>query len=267
MFQRLLTADLVVADLSIHNANVFYELGIRHALRGKRTFLLRSAQDAYPFDLQTDRYLTYDNDDPAASLDRPDRGPAPDPGLRGSGQPGLPLAAGPSGTGAIRAFPRRPPGLPRRGRSAAGEPEQGRPRDARGGGGRLRVGERGIAHRGSRPVQPQGVRRGARPPGNRSADRFRRPRGQPAAGNDLRAPGRPHAVRPGPAARPGPAKGSSRAIRAEAHALLGRNAKTRWKGDWSAEPEPARDGARRPCAPPFLEESYEAYRAGLRAPT
>src|SRR4051794_4441218 len=57
MFQRLLTADLVVADLSIHNANVFYELGIRHALRGKRTFLLRSAQDAYPFDLQTDRYL------------------------------------------------------------------------------------------------------------------------------------------------------------------------------------------------------------------
>src|SRR5215207_8582219 len=68
MFQRLLTADLVVADLSIHNANVFYELGIRHALRGRRTFLLRSRQDAYPFDLQTDRYLTYDKDDPAASL-------------------------------------------------------------------------------------------------------------------------------------------------------------------------------------------------------
>ena len=42
MFQRLLTADLVIADLSIHNVNVFYELGIRHALREKRTFLLRS---------------------------------------------------------------------------------------------------------------------------------------------------------------------------------------------------------------------------------
>src|SRR5436309_8393928 len=68
MFQRLLTADLVIADLSIHNANVFYELGIRHALRGKRTFLLRSNQDAYPFDLQTDRYLAYDKDNPAASL-------------------------------------------------------------------------------------------------------------------------------------------------------------------------------------------------------
>jgi hypothetical protein len=68
MFQRLLTADLVVADLSIHNANVFYELGIRHALREKRTFLLRAAQDAYPFDLQTYRYLTYDKDNPSASL-------------------------------------------------------------------------------------------------------------------------------------------------------------------------------------------------------
>src|SRR5499433_1420518 len=54
MFQRLLTADLVIADISIHNANVFYELGIRHALRDKRTFLLRANVDAYPFDLQTD---------------------------------------------------------------------------------------------------------------------------------------------------------------------------------------------------------------------
>lgn len=69
MFQRLLTADLVVADLSIHNANVFYELGIRHALRDKRTFLLRSESDAYPFDLQTDRYFVYKKTAPAASLD------------------------------------------------------------------------------------------------------------------------------------------------------------------------------------------------------
>jgi hypothetical protein len=67
MFQRLLTADLIVADVSIHNANVFYELGIRHALRDKRTFLLSSALDAYPFDLQTDRYFKYDKDDPGAS--------------------------------------------------------------------------------------------------------------------------------------------------------------------------------------------------------
>ena len=42
MFERLLVADLVIADISIHNANVFYELGIRHALRGRQTFLLRA---------------------------------------------------------------------------------------------------------------------------------------------------------------------------------------------------------------------------------
>src|SRR4051794_20453667 len=45
MFQLLLTADIVVADISIHNANVFYELGIRHALRERGTFLLRASID------------------------------------------------------------------------------------------------------------------------------------------------------------------------------------------------------------------------------
>jgi tetratricopeptide (TPR) repeat protein len=69
MFRRLLTADLVVADLSIHNANVFYELGIRHALRDRATFMLRCDADRFPFDLQTDRYFVYKKDDPAAGLE------------------------------------------------------------------------------------------------------------------------------------------------------------------------------------------------------
>jgi hypothetical protein len=61
MFRELVTADLVIADLSIHNANVFYELGIRHGVRPNATFLLRAKSERkYPFDLQTDRYLTYD---------------------------------------------------------------------------------------------------------------------------------------------------------------------------------------------------------------
>lgn len=78
MFEQLLIADLVIADISIHNANVFYELGIRHALRDKRAFLIRanvdksSTADAketeVPFDLKTDRYLVYDADNPGASI-------------------------------------------------------------------------------------------------------------------------------------------------------------------------------------------------------
>jgi len=78
MFQQLLVADIVVADISIHNANVFYELGIRHALQPMRTFLLRAktktppkertAEDEVPFDLKTDRYLDYDSDHPGDRL-------------------------------------------------------------------------------------------------------------------------------------------------------------------------------------------------------
>src|SRR5262245_14404140 len=70
MFHRLLTADLVIADVSLHNANVFYELGIRQAFRDKYTFLIRCDLSAYPFDLSTDRYFEYSATDPARSVER-----------------------------------------------------------------------------------------------------------------------------------------------------------------------------------------------------
>jgi tetratricopeptide (TPR) repeat protein len=79
MFQQLLVADIVIADISIHNANVFYELGIRHALQPNRTFLLRAksmkdprdrgSEDEIPFDLRTDRYLEYDSQQPGGKLE------------------------------------------------------------------------------------------------------------------------------------------------------------------------------------------------------
>ena len=71
MFRLLVTADLVVADVSIHNPNAFYELGIRHALRHQHTFLLRAkaTEAKYPFDLQTDRYFTYDDANLASGVD------------------------------------------------------------------------------------------------------------------------------------------------------------------------------------------------------
>ncbi|HYK04649.1 MAG TPA: tetratricopeptide repeat-containing protein [Thermoanaerobaculia bacterium] len=68
MFRLLLTADVVVADLSVHNANVFYELGIRHALVKKHTIMIRSEVDQFPFDLFTDRYFPYEHTNPQASL-------------------------------------------------------------------------------------------------------------------------------------------------------------------------------------------------------
>src|SRR4051794_4226553 len=51
MYQQLLTADLVVADLSTANVNAFYELGIRHALRPRTTIIMSEEQMSYPFDV------------------------------------------------------------------------------------------------------------------------------------------------------------------------------------------------------------------------
>jgi hypothetical protein len=68
VFRGTATGDLVIADISIHNANVFYELGIRHALRARHTFLLRARVHDVPFDLRGERYLEYDKDAPAAAV-------------------------------------------------------------------------------------------------------------------------------------------------------------------------------------------------------
>ena len=59
MFQELLLADVVVADLSIDNPNVWYELGVRHALRARGVIPIACRQGAMPFDVYTDRKLRY----------------------------------------------------------------------------------------------------------------------------------------------------------------------------------------------------------------
>ncbi|HWE35929.1 MAG TPA: TRAFs-binding domain-containing protein [Isosphaeraceae bacterium] len=51
MYEELLTADLVIADISTANANAIYELGIRHALRPATTIVISENQLKYPFDL------------------------------------------------------------------------------------------------------------------------------------------------------------------------------------------------------------------------
>ncbi|MBM4262441.1 MAG: DUF4071 domain-containing protein [Deltaproteobacteria bacterium] len=59
MFQELLLADLVVADLSIDNPNVWYELGVRHALRRRGVIQITCRSGPTPFDVYTDRSLRY----------------------------------------------------------------------------------------------------------------------------------------------------------------------------------------------------------------
>jgi hypothetical protein len=59
MFQELLLADLVLADLTIDNPNVWYELGVRHALRARGVILVSGGGVPTAFDLYTDRKLQY----------------------------------------------------------------------------------------------------------------------------------------------------------------------------------------------------------------
>ncbi|MFW5397624.1 MAG: uncharacterized protein DUF4071 [Candidatus Accumulibacter regalis] len=59
MFQELLLADLVVADLTLNNPNVWYELGVRHALRARGVVLVQGPRPSQPFDIYTDRKLRY----------------------------------------------------------------------------------------------------------------------------------------------------------------------------------------------------------------
>ena len=59
MFERLLLCEYAVADLSLANANVYYELGIRHATRTWSTVLLFQEGFRLPFDVNPLRALPY----------------------------------------------------------------------------------------------------------------------------------------------------------------------------------------------------------------
>ena len=59
MFARLLLAEFVVADLTLANANVFYELGIRHTAKPFTTVPIFANIGALPFDVALVRAVGY----------------------------------------------------------------------------------------------------------------------------------------------------------------------------------------------------------------
>jgi hypothetical protein len=59
MYEWLLNADVVIADLSTSNPNALYELGIRHALRPQTTIVISENKLPYPFDLNHVRIASY----------------------------------------------------------------------------------------------------------------------------------------------------------------------------------------------------------------
>lgn len=63
-WQMIQDAKALLAELTTQNANVFYELGLAHAI-GKPVILLAETMDHVPFDLRQLRVLLYDRVDPA----------------------------------------------------------------------------------------------------------------------------------------------------------------------------------------------------------
>jgi hypothetical protein len=58
--EGILDADLILADLTGRNPNVFYELGISHAT-GNKTIMTAQSRDDVPFDIASYRVIFYDH--------------------------------------------------------------------------------------------------------------------------------------------------------------------------------------------------------------
>ena len=59
MFERLILCEFAIADLTMTNANVYYEVGVRHAARPSTTLLIASSDMRLPFDVANLRVLPY----------------------------------------------------------------------------------------------------------------------------------------------------------------------------------------------------------------
>lgn len=59
IWDRINTARFLIADMTGRNPNVFYEVGLAHAL-GKDVILLTQSMKDIPFDLQSLRFIIYE---------------------------------------------------------------------------------------------------------------------------------------------------------------------------------------------------------------
>jgi tetratricopeptide (TPR) repeat protein len=73
MYEQLLAADLVVADLSTSNLNATYELGVRHALKPHTTIIIAEDQFSSPFDVNHIVIRKYRHDGKALDIDEVER--------------------------------------------------------------------------------------------------------------------------------------------------------------------------------------------------
>ena len=70
MIAQIAEADVTVVDITTDNPNVFYELGIRHALRDRVTVLMRRKGKPNPFNVGGMTTIEYDLDEQGAARAR-----------------------------------------------------------------------------------------------------------------------------------------------------------------------------------------------------
>src|SRR3954452_23535007 len=113
MFERLILCEYAVADLTTANANVFYELGVRHAVRPYTTVLLFAEGGRPAFDVAPVRAVPYrltragQPADPAAARHHSHARPRKDDALGRSPDRRHPDDAGRDRAGHEREEPRR----------------------------------------------------------------------------------------------------------------------------------------------------------------
>ena len=73
MFADLRDQPVVLVDLSLHNPNVFYELGIRHVMAQRGTVLICESSTRLPFDIALSRVIKYEYDGKAFDYEEAER--------------------------------------------------------------------------------------------------------------------------------------------------------------------------------------------------
>jgi len=63
IIKRLIDSDMVISDISLENANVFYELAVRHAIK-KPVIIIKKPNQKPPFDITDIRAIDVDMSDP-----------------------------------------------------------------------------------------------------------------------------------------------------------------------------------------------------------
>jgi hypothetical protein len=59
LLEAVIGCDVFVADVTLANPNVMYELGVRHALRRGATVIIGNQDTRLPFDISYSRYFVY----------------------------------------------------------------------------------------------------------------------------------------------------------------------------------------------------------------